>query len=257
MDYRNDLEAARLRINTLEAKLEESKASLEARDAELAECSRERDRLRQTTGSKSSRSPALMLGIAALGVGLGGGLGYVLGAQSSASAGTAADAAPVDSPPIVTISENGSKAVGQINRPKEEPSAPKANVEGQIDLPAPEPLTSAATVAGQTIEPTPEDATIESVVQSALPKIKACHREEKKEHPNARGSITVVFDIEPSGKLSRTKLETYRHVQPWWSQTFEACVVGVYRNLTFPNTAGIKTTASGKYFLSALDDLGF
>ena len=257
MDYRNDLEAARLRINTLEAKLEESKASIEARDAELAECTRERDRLRQTAGPKSSSSPGMMLGIAALGFALASGLGFILGAQRSGSTGQTADVAPAATPPLVTISENGSKAEGHNSAPKAEPQVPAATVAGQTNVPAPEPLTSAATVAGQTNVPAPESATIESVVESALPKVKSCYREERKQHPKASGSVTVVFDIEPSGKLSRTKLETYPHVQPWWSKTFEACVVDVYRNLAFPNTGGTKTTASGKYFLSALDDLGF
>lgn len=235
MDYRNDLEAARLRINTLEAKLEESKASIEARDAELAECTRERDRLRQTTGSKSSGSPWMMLGIAALGIGLAGGLGFTLGAQRSVPEVPSSNGQPPAEPPIVTISENGSKAEGNINRAKEEPAAP------------------AAIVAGQTNLPEPEGATIESVVESARPKIRECYRDEAKEHPKASGSLKVVFDIEPSGKLSRTKLETYPHVTPWWSKTFETCVVGVYANLAFPKPGDTKTTASGRYFLSALD----
>lgn len=252
MDYRNDLEAARLRINTLEAKLEESKASLDARDAELAECTKERDRLRKTTGSKASPTPWKTIAIAVFPLALGTGLGFALGARTSGSTGPTANVPPVAPPPIVTISEKGSKAEGQIVQPVEEPPAPKAKVEGQIDLPAPEPLTSAATVAGQTNIPTTESPTIESVVESARPKVRACYREERNEHPQAGGGVTVVFDIEPSGKLSRTKLETYPHVQPWWSKTFETCVVGVYRNLAFPNS-GTKTTASGKYFLSALD----
>ncbi len=253
MDYRNDLEAARLRINTLEAKLEESKASIEARDAELAECSRERDRLRQTTGSKSSRSPWLMLGIAALGLGLGCVFGFLMGLVTSRAPVSSTNVQPPATPPIVTITENGSKAEGHIARPREEPPAPNARVEGHLDVPTPEPITSAATVAGQTNVAEPESATIESVVEGTRPKIQACYRDEAKQHPKASGGVKVVFDIEPSGKLSRTKLETYPHVTPWWSKTFESCVVGVYRNLTFPNTAGIKTTASGKYFLSALD----
>lgn len=255
MDYRNDLEAARLRINTLEAKLEESKASIEARDAELAECTRERDRLRQTTGTKSSRSPGMMLGIAALGFALASGLGFTLGARSAGSTGQTANVPPLDTAPIVTISENGTKAEGRINQPKEEPPVPNAKAEGQIDIPT--SITSAATVAGQTNVPTSEGATIESVVESARPKIKSCYREERKQYPKASGSVSVVFDIERSGKLTRTKLETYPHVQPWWSKTFEACVVDVYRNLTFPSPGDAKTTASGKYFLSALDDLTF
>ncbi len=257
MDYRNDLEAARLRINTLEAKLDESKASLEARDAELAERTRERDRLRQTKGNEAPNGRWALIGVAAFALALSSGLGFALGARSSGSTGSTVDVPPVATAPIVTISENGSKAEGQIVRPKEEPSAPKARVEGQIDLPAPEPLTSAETVAGQTNVPTSEVATIESVVESARPQVETCYRAERKEHPKASGSVTVVFDIEPSGKLSRTKLETYPHLQPWWSKTFETCVVGVYGNLAFPNTAATKTTASGKYFLSALNDLGF
>ncbi|HVK67323.1 MAG TPA: hypothetical protein VM694_22715, partial [Polyangium sp.] len=55
MEYRNNLDAARMRIETLEAKLAEREASLRAREAELAEQTAENTRLRQT-GAKPPKS---------------------------------------------------------------------------------------------------------------------------------------------------------------------------------------------------------
>jgi hypothetical protein len=245
MEYRNDLEAARLRINTLEAKLEESKASLEARDAELAEYRTERDRLRQTSVQPPRKRLFAYVTVAFL-AGILASVGTMLTLPTFANTTS----------PSTTVKGEGPIVEGPTNIPPEEPPTPKAREEGHILVPPQEPQFPPATVAGPTTEADPEGSTIASVIEGARPKIQAVFRDEVKRHPTARGNITVVFDIEPSGKVARAKLETFRFVEPWWSKTFDACVVGVYRNLTFPNTGGTKTTANGKYFLSALD-LGF
>jgi hypothetical protein len=253
MEYRNDLEAARLRINTLEAKLEESKASIEARDAELAEYRTERDRLRQTAGKNGPSSRRALYTVAAIAFVVGSilsfGAGALLLVKSSAPVATIA----TEEQPKVTITENGSTAEGATHTPPVGPAVPIATNAGNTNVRPDGPPEPIATSAGKTNDSATESITIESVVESLHPNIKACYRDEAKKNPKASGSLTVVFDIDPSGTLSRIKLETFPHVQPWWSKTFEACAVTAYRNATFPKTTAVKTTASGKYFLSALD----
>jgi hypothetical protein len=116
MEYRNDLEAARLRINTLEAKLDESKAALDARDAELAECRAERDRLRQAKNGVSSgdKSNISLKSFAA-----GFGLASILAA--SVLTVLVVRTAPPHPPATIAPTEQTSGAQGKIRLP---PPAP-------------------------------------------------------------------------------------------------------------------------------------
>lgn len=252
MQYRNDLEAAQLRINTLEAKLDETKASLNARDAEIAELRTERDRLReavpQATSAPSRSSQKAIVLLAGV-VGVMACVGVAIGFLALAPA---AKQPPATQPAVVH--EEGPKAEGMTNIPPPEPEVPKAKTEGQITIPDPEPRAPTATVAGQTN--TDEEFTVDSVIRGARPKVNECFDAETKDHPKAKGRFNVVFDIEPNGKVSRTKLSTYPSVDPWWSKAFETCVANVYATLTFPNTSGSKATAKGSYYMGATD-LGF
>lgn len=252
MQYRNDLEAAQLRINTLEAKLDETKASLNARDAELAELRTERDRLRQAAPQPTSAPSGFPPKAIALLAGVVGVMACLGVAVAFLALAPAPKQPPATQPAVVH--EEGPKAEGVTNIPPPQPEVPKAKTAGQITIPDPEPRDPAATVAGQTN--TDESFTVDSVVQAARPKVNECFVVEAKDHPKAKGRFNVVFDIEPNGKVSRTKLSTYPSVDPWWSKTFETCVANVYATLTFPNTSGSKATAKGSYYMGATD-LGF
>ncbi|HRI65665.1 MAG TPA: hypothetical protein PK156_15565, partial [Polyangium sp.] len=174
MDYRNDLEAARLRINTLEAKLEETKASLNARDAELAECRVERDKLRQKSqGKEPSHWKFVAIGAGVLLLGLG--LGYASGVQSSPTYASAWGTVPQGSWSPSKDPGDHTKMEGKIQPPPEPPAPPPP-----------------ATVSGETNTP-PGEVTIDSIIQDARPHVQACYRAEAKAHPKRSGSVKVVL----------------------------------------------------------------
>lgn len=257
MEYRNDLEAARLRIETLEAKLEETRAAQKAREAELAECQKERDRLRQTVGGKKPTNYTVPIATGVFCLALGGAIGFV---AASAITWMPAPQPPVE-PPTSTVIENGPKAEGQIHLPPEEPRTPKATTQGAAAIIAPEPRSSAATVGGQT-NLAEAEVTVDSVVQKARHDVRDCFREEAKANSKAAGSVTLIFDIEPTGRVSAVQLQPMAYIEPWWGPKFATCVDGVYRKLEFPTTSKTKVKASGTYFFTAADlhrpaDLGF
>lgn len=269
MDYRNDLEASRLRINTLEAKLEESKASLEAREAELAECKVERDRLRQTGAAKPAPSRWYLLNVAVisfvLGTGFGAGFGLMISRPAEAVVQPAA--------PLATVTEDGPKAEGRANVPPPAPRPPPATDQGRAAVPKEEPRPPTASIAGQTgsegsTEPDAAPAvtitghtgldedtkSITSVIDAARPKVRDCYQAQAKSKPDAAGSLKVIFDIDAKGRVSDVKIKPISaYSQPWWDKNFETCVGAAYRKLEFPSSSSSRTTAEANYFLSALD----
>lgn len=259
MEYRNDLEAARLRIETLEAKLEETKAAQKAREAELAECAKERDRLRAIAGGKKPTNYTPMIATGVFCLALGAALGFVAATPITLT-WSSKDQAPTEAP-TVTVVEDGPKAAGKIHLPPEEPQKPKATTQGAATIVPPEPRASAATVAGQTNMQETE-VTIDSVVQGARRKVRDCYRTEAKTNSKAGGSVTVIFEIDRAGKVSKTQLQPMAFLEPWWNPAFATCVDGVYRSLEFPTTSPTNVKASGTYFFSAADlqgpiELGF
>lgn len=255
MDYRNDLEATRLRITTLEAKLEESKAALEARDAELAEFRAERDR-RQPN---ARNGPSLKTwGIPfSVGAGFGCALGLITMMVFVVGGKSAEQPAATTPPSVTAVVEEGKGIKGRLNNVPEQDPGPsqRSRAIGFIESPPTTPPTPPATVLGQTNAAT-DGKTVASVIESARTKIHDCHHEETKAHPEAKGRVNVKFEIEPSGKVSQVKLEPPPNKEPWWSKTFETCVAGVYRTLEFPNDTGTKVTANNNYSLNKTD-LGF
>lgn len=248
MEYRNDLEAARLRINTLEAKLDESKTALDARDAELLECKAERDRLRQAKNAPAATSSPLSL--------KSFGLGFVLASILAASVLTVlvTRSPPPPPPPPVATTEETSGAQGKIHLPPPLPPVPKAQVEGHVPANVPDPLASATIVEGQTDFPASDVKSIDAIVQDARPRARECYKRETDKHPDVSGSVTVHFDIDAAGKVILVEVkEILQSRQPWWSKDFESCLIGVYKKLQFPATNSPKTRARGTYYFSALD----
>ncbi len=235
MDYRNDLEASRLRISTLEAKLEESEASLKAREAELAESTAERDRLRKT--GKAGPSRLRLFGFVSISFVVGTLFGASLGLHLSSS------------------HEPSNVAIGTAEPQPEIAIEPVAVARGRAPVLPPESIPSSAIAVGQTAAETTEAKSIQSIVDDARPSVRECYQKETDKNVDAHGSLNVTFDIEPSGKVSRVELSGMLAISPhWWSKEFDACVVAVFRKLEFPaSTGSSKTTAKGNYFLSALD----
>ena len=234
MDYRNDLEASRLRISTLEAKLEESDASLKARDAELAECTAERDRLKRTGKAEPSRRR--LFGFVSI--------SFVVGTLFGASLSL-----------HLSKHEPSNVAIGTADPQPEIAVEPAAVARGRAHVLPPDSIPSSAIVMGQTGAETAEAKSIQSIIDDARPNVRECYQKETDKNADAHGSLNVTFDIEPSGKVSRVELSGMLATSPhWWSKEFDACVVAVFRKLEFPaSTGSSKTTAKGNYFLSALD----
>jgi hypothetical protein len=239
MEYRNDLEAARLRITTLEAKLDESKAALDARDAELNECRRERDRLREAKdGGASSTSTANKSSFSLKSFAAGFGLASIL-------AGSVL---------VVLLLRNNSGAQGKIYLPPPAPAVPKAIVEGHVPPDVPDPLAPATIVEGQTDSPSSDVKSIDAIVQEARPQARECYKKEAEKHSGVSGSVQVLFDIDASGKVIHAEMtEILKSRSPWWSKDFESCLIGVYKKLQFPATTNPKTRAKGTHYFSALD----
>ncbi len=236
MEYRNDLDAARMRIQSLEAKIAEREASLRAREAELAERDAEVGRLRQTPGKPAGgSSPGRILLLVATHLAVAGVVGsacFLLAWREPPPPPPPVVVAPSPSPPSqprFVVDENGAVAEGRSVPP---------GVEG-------------AASDGDT-----EDSETQIAHDRMQPKVRACHREEKATKPEASGFVTVIYDIEPTGKVGRVELGNGPGMTPWWSKDFEACVVAAYRKLTFRPSDRPKTTAKSSHFLMK-NDLGF
>ncbi|MDC0743987.1 hypothetical protein [Polyangium mundeleinium] len=228
MEYRNNLDAARMRIETLEAKLAEREASLRAREAELAEQTAENTRLRQT-GAKPPKSRGVwitLLVFTHVAVACLGGLIF-LGAFGPSPSYVNCPSCPPP-PPALALADD----------PAAHPPTP--SVEGKA---------------------TDSDTGESAITQSndrMRPEVRACHVEERKKQPDAKGFLSVVFEVEPEGKVGRVSLSPMSvGMKPWWSADFERCVAKAYRSLTFRPFDGAKTTAKHTYFLSTNDPLGF
>ncbi|MRG95544.1 hypothetical protein [Polyangium spumosum] len=238
MEYRSDLDAARMRIETLDAKLAEREASLRAREAEIAEQNVELARLRRA-GGKPSISRAAWIGIF--------GLTHVL----VAGAGALGFWALYD--PLVYVSCPELPAAPAPTPPVHE-KGPVA--EGHV--PPPPRVAPPASTSGAATDEDPEESETKRAEERMAPEVRACHHEETRKHPDAHGFVTVTYDIEPTGKVGRVTLSGLtRGADPWWSKGFETCVVAAYRKLTFRPSAGPKTTAKGSHFLSAKDVIKF
>ena len=90
--YRDELEAARHRVDTLKAQLDERDASLRARDAELTEQRAENERLRKG-GAPPARARSTLMVVALVLVTVIGAIGYVYGDAMSRRAALEAEIA--------------------------------------------------------------------------------------------------------------------------------------------------------------------
>lgn len=239
MEYRDDREAARLRIETLEAKIAERDASLRARETELAERERELERLRRAQGIVVKK-PTPVAVYVFIGVGFA-----VLAAAVAAVLVIGVRVGPPAPPaPTPVVIENGPVAEGKTLAAPDAPKVPPAHAEGQA-------VSS-------------EKETLAEQVDQANTKmhreVQACMRKELEKRPDASGFVNVVYEIEPDGHVSKVTLGGLMpNVPAWWSKDFESCVVSGYKKLTFRPFDGAKTSAKSGQFLSknSVGGLGF
>ncbi|MDI1475247.1 hypothetical protein [Polyangium sp. y55x31] len=225
MEYRNNLDAARMRIETLEAKLTEREASLKAREAELAEQNAEITRLRQTGGK-----PAKLSGVWIV----------LLVFTHFAVAGIGG---------LIFLGAFGRSSPSYINCP----TCPSPLA--LVDDPAAHPPAPIA--EGTATDSNAEESAVTQSNDRMRPEVRACQVEQLKKHPDAHGFLAIVFEVEPAGKVGGVVLQGMSSRDRWWSADFEACVVKAYRGLAFRPFNGAKTTAKHTYFLSTNTNLGF
>jgi len=260
MEYRNDLEAARLRLETLEAKLDEREASLRAREAEIAELRAERDRLRardEKGGDRPSFARRFIVPV----------LTHLVVAGLAASVFLHLDD-DTDTPPapvmVPAIEENGPLAEGHVVPEPPPPTYRHTENTGRAsdDTPSADAHHTENTGRASDAEPISESP-FATAQDRVYPHVRACQRKEVSINKDAHGIVAVVFDIDPAGKVTKVTLEPLtKVVEPWWGKTFESCVVAAYQKLSFPKTSdgAKKTTMKHAYYLQELDpknDLGF
>jgi TonB family protein len=216
--YRDELEAARHRIETLEAKLREREASLDARDAELAEHRAEVDRLRRSSagsdngriGAVSGGRVALVLTIGAAAAVFAAGVAFVLARQEAAEdPGDVAEAPP---------------PVGMV--PLEPDVPPKA-----FEPPAPPPAVTA--------EPS-SVAVLRAAFDASRPEVRRCYEGELTKRPNASGTVRVTIGVGEKGGVKSVSLGD----SPVRSPTLDTCLIKIFKGLKIPELEGGATTVT-------------
>ncbi|HLM76177.1 MAG TPA: AgmX/PglI C-terminal domain-containing protein [Polyangiaceae bacterium] len=215
--YRDELEAARHRIETLEAQLREREASLDARDAELAERRAEVERLRRSSVSPvENRIGAISGGrIAAI---------VLVGASAAIlSVGVA----------VALVSDRSASDPGDVV----EAPAPVKMVPLQPDPPRsfepPAPLPSAVS------EP-PNLAILREAFDASRPEVRKCYEKELQKRPNASGTVRVTIAVAAKGGVESVTLGE----SPVRSATLDACLIKNFKGLKIPELEGGATTVT-------------
>jgi TonB family protein len=213
--YRDELEAARHRIETLEAKVRERDAALEARDAELAERRAEVERLRRSSvspvenrvGAISGGRIAAVLGVGAAAAGLSVGVAVAVASHRSASEPSDVVEAPA---PVVPLRPDPPKSF--------EPPAPLPSV-------LPEP---------------PNLAILREAFDASRPEVRKCYEKELQKRPDASGTVRVTITVGAKGGVESVTLGE----SAVRSATLDACLTKLFRGLKIPELAGGATTVT-------------
>jgi TonB family protein len=216
--YRDDLEAARHRIETLEAKLREREASLEAREAELAERRAEVERLRRRGGGSAGegRVGALSGGRVAAVLVIGAvaavcAMGIALGVVSLRAAPDSGD-----------VAEAPAAA---------EPAPPRPDPPKSVEPPAPLPTATA--------EPS-NVAILREAVNASRPDVRGCYERELLKRPDASGTVRVTIEVGEKGGVRSVSLGE----SAVRSAALDACLIKVFKGLKIPELAGGATTVT-------------
>lgn len=222
-EYRDELAAARMRIDTLEAKLAERDASLRARDAEILERDAELGRLR-AAGNKGPRGQTaiashLLVAFVTLTIGLGAGI-------------------------MLNFS---SRHIEVVSEPSPSPTEPLPVAPRPVD--GTEQPAHAEGRAGEVEGSDGAKASLSEQIERARPdteaQIRACYATERLRSPSATGFLSVTFDIDAGGSVTRVELGgILPSSQAWWSNAFATCVDKAVRAQHFRASAeSSKTTA--------------
>lgn len=205
--YRDDLEAARLRADTLEAKVKERDAALAARDAELLERDAEVARLRGALGlgAEPSREPGRRTPWPVLVMG-----SAMLVAVAGSFTLARSPCALRDARPLRVVSDfDGADPGPSVPAPELVPIAPT-----EIDA-EPGPSTAAEAHA---------------IVLEASRAVKTCYELELATRPGLAGRIDATLHVDSAGDVTRVELGA----SPMRTAAFDACVTRALSAPTFP-----------------------
>lgn len=222
--YRDEREAMRLRVETLEAKLRERDAALAARETELSEREAEIERLRKAAGKHGGgiegtppNSTARVLVVA--------GIAFAVLVMGGMTVGLVA---------LLT-------SAPEVPLPLPQPAPPPMEVapESPQSLAAPMPLPA----------PSPSGTYTQAIlkkVREASPRVRACYQKELTKDPDASLMITATFDIEADGSVSRVSLSK---LNPERSE-LNTCIINILKTLKFPPPESGKTTVNTPFVLT-------
>lgn len=221
--YRDEREAMRLRVETLEAKLRERDAALAARETELSEREAEIERLRKAAGKhggglegtppNSTARVLVVAGIAFAVLVMGGMTVGLVAMQTSAE--EVAPPLPAPPPPMEVAPES------------------LQSLAAPMPLPAPSP-SGTYTQA------------ILKKVREASPRVRACYQKELAKDPELSIRIMTTLDIEADGSVSRVSLSK---VDPERSE-LNTCITNILKTLKFPPPESGKTTVNTPFVLT-------
>lgn len=222
--YRDDRDALRLRVETLEAKLRERDAALEARDAEISEREAEIERLRQAVGKHGGglegtppNSTARVLVVA--------GIAFAVLVMGGMTVGLVA---------LLT-------SAPEVPLPQPPPAPPPMEVapESPQSLAAPMPLPA----------PSPSGTYTQAILKEmreASPRVRACYQKELAKDPELSIRLTTTFDIEADGSVNRVSLSK---LDPERSE-LNTCIINILKTLKFPPPESGKTTVNTPFVLT-------
>ncbi|AUX47284.1 uncharacterized protein SOCE26_088020 [Sorangium cellulosum] len=234
--YRDELEAARRRVDTLEAKVRERDAALEVRELELAEREAEIAMLRRSAGEAAPPLLAPLSRGRLLGI-------FGLGAIASClSMGVA----------VLLVNGPCRHVDAILVEPARLPDAP-----AKVQADEPEALEPARLGAAEEKARSADVQIIQQGIAQAKRKVRACYQRELANRPDAAGSVQVTLEIDQAGAVSDLTLSESTVRSP----AFDVCLTRVYRELKFAGLEQGETTVSTSFtFVPATpprDDTGF
>jgi type II secretory pathway pseudopilin PulG len=225
VSYRDELEAAQLRINTLEAQLVEREATLRTRDAEIAE--------RDAMIDAQQRGPRGVSAMGRLGWRVTGGVvtAACVGAIAVALAWNTQRAA--DEARYLATQETIRALEQRIEQLEKENVVLEAD-NAQLSAPRQQPTSRRERRDGEFDRDAAREALSHASADAA-----SCRRTGG---PTGRGQVTTIF--EPDGRVSRAKVGP-----PFAGTTVGACVANTFKKAWVPAFEGPRVTVSKSFFL--------
>jgi hypothetical protein len=83
------------------------------------------------------------------------------------------------------------------------------------------------------VRPSIDRATVAAVIATHRPEVLKCFADGKKKNPAMKGTLGLQLEVDPSGKVRRTQVQSTLH-----NPMVAACVAKAATGWTFPNRGG-------------------